>query len=99
MQRGGVVYIMTNKNKTTLYIGVTSNLINRVDEHKTHKYKKSFTSKYNLEFLVYFEFLPTIEEAIAREKQIKKWNRAKKESLIDSLNLAWDDLWDEIIKW
>ena len=68
MERGGCIYIMTNKNKTTLYLGVTSNLLNRVQEHKTHKYKNSFTSKYNLELIIYYEFFTSIEEAIAKEK-------------------------------
>ena len=53
MEKGGCIYFMMNKNKTTLYLGVTSNLLNRVNEHKTHKYKNSFTAKYNLEFLVF----------------------------------------------
>lgn len=99
MERGGCIYFMTNKNKTTIYLGVTSNLLNRVNEHKTHKYSNSFTDKYNLEYLVFYEFHSTIEEAIAREKQVKKWNRQKKDNLIHSMNPNWIDLWDEIIKW
>lgn len=99
MERGGCIYFMTNKNKTTLYLGVTSNLLNRVNEHKTHKYSNSFKDKYNLEYLVFYEFHSTIEEAIAREKQVKKWNRDKKNNLINSMNPNWIDLWDEIIKW
>ena len=99
MERGGSIYFMTNKNKTTLYLGVTSNLIKRVSEHRTHFYKGSFTDKYNLEFIVFYEFHSTIEEAISREKQVKKWNRTKKEELINKLNQKWIDLWDEIEKW
>ncbi len=99
MEKGGCIYFMTNKNKTTLYLGVTSNLLNRVNEHKIHKYKNSFTTKYNLEVLVFYEVHNTIEEAIAREKQVKKWNRQKKDNLINSINSEWIDLWDEIIKW
>ena len=99
MERGGSIYFMTNKNKTTLYLGVTSNLIKRVSEHRTHFYKVSFTDKYNLEFIVFYEFHSTIEEAISREKQVKKWNRTKKEELINKLNPTWIDLWDEIEKW
>ncbi len=99
MERGGSIYFMTNKNKTTLYLGVTSNLIKRVSEHRTHFYKGSFTDKYNLEFIVFYEFHSTIEEAISREKQVKKWNRTKKEELINKLNPTWIDLWDEIEKW
>ncbi len=90
---------MTNKNKTTLYLGVTSNLLNRVNEHRMKKYATSFTAKYNLEFLVFYEFHSTIEEAIAREKQVKKWSRKKKDELINLLNPERKDLWDEIIKW
>jgi|SRR5882724_9704779 len=96
MERGGSVYIMTNRNKTTLYIGVTSDLSERIQQHKEHFYKKSFSNKYNLEYLIYYENLPTIEEAIAREKEIKKWRREKKENLINSINPEWRDLWAEI---
>ena len=99
MERGGSIYFMTNKNRTTLYLGVTSNLIKRVSEHRTHYYKGSFTDKYNLELIVFFEFHSTIEEAISREKQVKKWNRAKKDALINGLNPEWRDLWGEIEKW
>jgi putative endonuclease len=99
MERGGCIYFMTNKNKTTLYLGVTSNLIKRVIEHKSHFYKGSFTDKYNLEFIVFYEFHSTKVEAISREKQVKKWNRAKKDALINELNPKWIDLWAEIEKW
>ncbi len=99
MERGGCIYFMTNKNKTTLYLGVTSNLLNRVYEHRMKKYTTSFTAKYNLVFLVFYEFHYSIEEAIAREKQVKKWSRKKKDELINSLNPERKDLWDEIIKW
>ena len=99
MERGGCIYFMTNKHKTTLYLGVTSDLLNRINEHKTKKYSNSFTAKYNLEFLVFYEFHSSIEEAIAREKQVKKWSRQKKEELINSQNPQWVDLWEEIMKW
>ena len=99
MQRGGTVYIMTNKNKTTLYIGVTSNLISRVQEHQQHVFKNSFTDKYNVEYLVYYESFSSIEEAIDREKEIKKWRREKKENLINIINPNWNDLWEEIKNW
>ena len=90
---------MTNKNKTTLYIGVTANLKRRVYEHKTHSDKKSFTHKYNLEFLVYYENFHFIEEAIFREKQLKKYSRMKKENLINQLNPEWNDLYNEVLNW
>jgi len=98
MEYGGCVYIMTNKHKTTLYIGVTSDIINRIQQHKEHLYAKSFTAKYNLEYCVYFEFFPRIEEAIEREKQLKKWRRDKKEILINSINPQWTDLLEELMK-
>jgi putative endonuclease len=99
MKRGGSVYIMTNKHKTTLYIGVTSDLPVRIKQHKEHIYESSFTDRYNLEYCMYYENLPTIEEAIAREKQIKKWRREKKEALINSINPHWEDLWEKEIKY
>lgn len=72
MQKGGYVYIMSNKHKTALYIGVTSDLRKRVYQHKEHLYKNSFTDRYNIELLVYHEHFMHIEEAIAHEKGIKK---------------------------
>lgn len=94
MQRGGCIYILTNKNKTTLYVGVTADLYARIREHKNGINKTGFTYKYNLHYLVYYEFHPRIEEAIAREKEIKKWRREKKESLIVAFNPMWSDLSD-----
>jgi len=99
MERGSSIYFMTNKNRTTLYLGVTSSLVKRVSEHRSHFYKGSFTDKYNLELIVFYEFHSTIGEAISREKQVKKWNRAKKDALINELNPEWVDLWGEIEKW
>ncbi len=99
MEKGGAVYIMTNLNNTVLYTGVTNELIHRVYEHKAGFDPKSFTSKYNITMLVYFESFHSIEEAIAREKQIKGGSRIKKEKLINSLNPAWKDLWDEVQNW
>ncbi len=98
MQKGGYTYILTNKNHTTLYVGVTSNIYERTYKHKQHHYKNSFTDKYNIEILVYYESFDRIEEAISREKEIKKWIRQKKEELINSLNPEWKDLWEEISK-
>ncbi len=87
------VYFMTNKNNTVIYIGVTSDLLKRVYQHKT-KAIKSFTSKYNCNKLVYFEEFLDINQAIAREKQLKSGNRKRKEDLINSMNLNWNDLSD-----
>ena len=84
------VYIMTNKSKT-LYTGVTNDLIRRVLEHKQKKIQ-GFTYRYNINKLVYFESTPDIRIAIAREKQIKGWTRAKKIALIESVNPDWKDL-------
>jgi putative endonuclease len=84
------VYIMTNKSKT-LYTGVTNNLVRRVDEHKSKKFS-GFTSRYNITKLVYFEAGDHINDAIAREKQIKGWLRTKKIALIESINPDWKDL-------
>ena len=92
MRTGGYVYIMTNKNRTTLYIGVTNDIGRRVYEHKNHLIKDSFTATYNLEYCIYYEFFPDILSAIAREKELKKWNRKKKESLINSRNPEWEAL-------
>ena len=91
-QRGGYVYIMTNKNNTVLYTGVTNNLKRRLEEHLIKKNPKSFTSKYNISKLVYYESFFLIGDAIAREKQIKAGSRAKKETLILGMNPEWNDL-------
>jgi putative endonuclease len=92
MQKGSYIYIMTNQNKTTLYIGVTNDLERRVQEHRTHIHKDSFTAKYNLEKCVYYEIFLDIEQAIAREKQLKRWSRSKKEMLIKRINPEWNNL-------
>ena len=96
MEKSGFVYIITNKHKTVLYTGVTSDLVTRTSKHKARFYKNSFTDKYNLEYLVYYEQLGKIADAIAREKEIKDWNRQKKIDLINSFNPEWKDLWGDI---
>jgi putative endonuclease len=93
---GGSVYIMTNIAHTVLYIGVTSNLYARVTEHKEKKYPDSFTAQYNCNKLVYFENFPRIEEAIIKEKRMKKWKREWKEKLITELNPGWLDLHEKV---
>ena len=80
------VYIITNKNKTVLYTGVTNNLKRRLIEHKEKRNPNSFSAKYNLEFLVYYEHFTWIQLAIAREKEIKNLLREKKLALIKELN-------------
>lgn len=97
MERGGYVYLITNKNNTVIYTGVTSNLRNRIYQHKIGKYKNSFTHRYNCHKLVYYEGFHIIIEAIAREKQIKAGSRIKKENLINKMNPEWKDLYDTII--
>jgi putative endonuclease len=99
MKKGGCIYIMTNERHTTLYVGVTSDLYSRVVEHKEKKYPKSFTARYNLTKLVYYETFHSIEEAIAREKQIKGGSRKAKEKLINSMNPEWKNLFEEVRKW
>ena len=96
MVRGGYVYIMAINNNTVLYTGVTSELRTRIYQHKTGFYKGSFTNRYNAKKLVYFEGYIFIEEAIAREKQIKAGSRQKKIDLIESRNPKWNDLYNEI---
>lgn len=92
MNKTGFIYIMTNKNRTTLYIGVTNDLCRRIYEHKNHLLKNSFTAKYNLEYCIYYEEFHYIDLAIQREKELKKWNRKKKEDLINSINPEWKEL-------
>lgn len=88
---------MTNYTNTTLYVGVTNNLIRRVYEHK-NKLVEGFTKKYNLSKLVYYEIFEDIAQAITREKQIKGGSRKKKEELINLMNEKWIDLYDKIAK-
>jgi putative endonuclease len=85
------IYFLTNKNNTVIYIGVTSNLLKRIYQHKTKEFK-GFTSKYNCDKLVYFEEFDDVNAAIAREKQLKAGNRKRKEDLINCENTEWKDL-------
>ena len=91
----GIVYILTNKNNTTLYTGVTRNLRRRVAEHKLH-INKGFSDRYNTEKLVYYEVYDLLVDGIHREKQLKKWHREWKEKLISEFNPTWEDLSDSI---
>lgn len=90
------VYIMAS-DSGTLYIGVTNGLIKRVWQHKNNSIE-GFTKKYSCHKLVYFEVTENVESAILREKQLKKWNRAKKEFLIKTINPSWKDLYDSLIE-
>jgi len=89
------VYIITNKNNTVLYTGVTNNLQRRVYEHR-EKMVEGFNKKYNISKLVYYEVFENIERAIMREKQMKAGSRMKKIDLIKSLNKKWVDLYEEL---
>jgi putative endonuclease len=89
------VYILTNKNKTVLYIGVTNDLQRRIYEHE-NSLLPGFTQKYNCHFLVYYEHFRNIDDAISREKELKKWRREKKENLINDFNADWKFLNNEI---
>ena len=99
MVRGGYAYITTTKRNTVLYVGSTTGLTKRTYEHKNKVYPDSFTARYNVDKLVYYECFHTIGEAIAREQQIKSWKRAKKIALINKFNPEWKDLYDEIKDW
>jgi len=96
MQYGGTVYILTNKHHNVFYIGVTSNLMARIYEHKDKFYPNSFSAKYNCNKLVYYESFPRIEEAIVMEKRLKKWKKEWKIRLINSINPNWVDLYDDL---
>jgi putative endonuclease len=85
------VYMMTNKGRTTLYIGVTNSLMRRVSQHRAGE-MPGFSKRYNTNRLVYYERFNDVRDAIAREKQLKGWSRGKKEGLINSMNPKWTDL-------
>jgi putative endonuclease len=91
------VYILTNKTNNVLYIGVTNDLLRRVCEHK-EKVVRGFTSKYNVNKLVYYEYTDDIWSALEREKQLKNWRRAWKIDLINSFNSEWRDLYYELLE-
>ena len=93
----GFIYILTNRSNTALYIGVTNDIVRRVYEHREHLFSNSHTAKYNEIKLVYYEMYHSITMAIAREKQLKKWNRLWKRQLITKFNPTWRDLFAEIV--
>lgn len=90
------VYLLASQRLGTLYIGVTSNLVKRAWEHK-NEVMPGFTQRYGVHRLVYFELHADMPAAITREKQLKKWNRAWKISLIEKTNPEWKDLWPTIL--
>ena len=85
------IYIMSNKNNSTIYIGVTSDIIRRVEEHKKGLVE-GFTKRYNIKKLVYVETTSDIKAAIQREKQLKGWVREKKDKLISDFNPTWEEI-------
>lgn len=96
MDKDFYVYILASKKNGTLYIGITSDLIKRVWQHKTGM-SEGFTKKHNVKYLVYYEQHDRAENAIHREKQLKKWNRAWKLALIERFNVNWNDLYDSLL--
>lgn len=97
MKADSYVYILTNEYNKVFYVGVTSDLIKRIWEHK-NKVVEGFTKKYNLSKLVYYEVAGNIESAIMREKQLKKWHRQWKINLIKDFNPSFQDLYKKIIQ-
>ena len=103
-------YIMTNMSHSSLYTGCTNDLVRRVWEHKNHKYKGSFSDRYNCQICIYFEEFENYQSAIDRENKIKNMSRAEKEALINAKNPEWKELvnekgfvrdktpWSEIVK-
>ena len=92
------VYILANVTNVTVYTGVTNDLVRRVYEHKTHADPKSFTAKYGVSKLVYFEQTSDVRAALEREKQIKSWKRARKNALVETMNPKWEDLYPTILQ-
>jgi len=95
--KSGFVYILASKRNGTLYIGVTSNLIQRIWQHKNHSVE-GFTATHAVTQLVYFEQYDDINEALAREKQLKNWTRKWKQDLIEKENPYWRDLYESILE-
>jgi putative endonuclease len=96
MEKQPCVYILASQQNGTLYIGVTSDVVRRGWEHRNNQVV-GFTKTYHVHRLVYYEMHDDIISAITREKQLKKWNRVWKIRLIEQMNPAWRDLWEEIL--
>ncbi|GLS15867.1 GIY-YIG nuclease family protein [Hydrogenophaga electricum] len=95
-ERHPAVYVLASQRNGTLYVGVTSDLVQRIHQHR-HELTGGFTQRYGVHQLVYFEPHGTMEAAITREKQLKKWRRAWKLALIESVNPEWRDLWPDLL--
>ena len=91
------VYILANNTNVAIYTGVTRDLARRVYEHRNHLGPKSYTAKYDIRKLVYFEQTTDVRSAIEREKQIKSWSRARKNALVETMNPEWKDLYLTIL--
>ena len=91
------VYILASATNYTVYIGVTSDLVRRVYEHRNHLDPDSFTSQYDVHKLVYFEQTSDVKAALEREKQLKGWRRSKKNALIETMNPEWKDLYPDLL--
>ena len=97
MAKQPALYILASKRNGTLYIGITSNLIQRIWQHRNN-HVEGFSQRYNVHQLVYFELHQNMQQAIVREKKVKKWNRKWKLKLIEKDNPEWADLWNQIIQ-
>ena len=91
------VYILSNTTNVAIYVGITRDLIRRVYEHKNHADPTSFTARHHIHKLVYYESTTDVTAAIEREKQIKGWNRKRKNKLVENMNPQWEDLYDKIL--
>ena len=91
------VYILSNATDVAIYVGITKDLVRRVYEHKHNLDPNSFTARHNIHKLVYYEYTTDVTAAIEREKQIKGWNRKRKNKLIETMNPKWKDLYDTIL--
>ena len=99
MAKGGTVYILTNRSRRSLYVGVTSDLGSRLREHIEGRYPTSFTNRYKIKQLVFYRSFSTIEQAIDFEKYVKVKKRNWKDDLVESFNPEWKVLNDEVLNW
>ncbi|AYB32710.1 GIY-YIG nuclease family protein [Chryseolinea soli] len=99
MAKGCCVYILVNNRHTVFYVGATSNLYARITQHREKVNSRSFTARYNINKLVYYETFDSRKEAIAREKQLKTYSRIKKIELIVGFNPEWNDLYNTVKYW
>ena len=91
------VYILANNTNTTIYTGVTNDLIRRLYEHRNDLEPNSFTARYHVHKLVYYEYTTDVKSALEREKQIKSWSRKKKNNLVSTMNPQWLDLYNDVL--